>query len=100
MRLAVAIVYGMSIGFSNPVCAQAVHGSVTFRNVTVIPMDRERVLPGRTVVIQNGRIVKIGSSRTVRLPAGAVEIDGTRRYLLPGLADAHVHIFGRDELLL
>ena len=68
-------------------------------NVTVIPMDSERLLPGQTVVIRHGLISALGPSATTSVPAGAQRIDGTNRYLIPGLTDAHVHLRDRSELL-
>ncbi len=63
-----------------------------FVNVNVIPMDRERVLTGQTVVVQGGKIIAVGSSGAVKVPAGATRIDGTGKYLIPGLAEMHAHI--------
>jgi hypothetical protein len=45
---------------------------IAFENVTVIPMDRERRLEGRTVVVRGGRIAEIGPSTSVRVPEGAL----------------------------
>jgi amidohydrolase family protein len=67
---------------------------VAFVNVNVIPMDRERVEASQTVVVRGDRIEAIGASGSVVVPAGATIIDGTGRYLLPGLTDAHVHLLG------
>lgn len=66
------------------------------RNVNVIPMDRERVLPDQTVLIKAGRIVKIGDAGHMSIPARTKIIDGTGRYLIPGLSDMHVHIYDAD----
>ncbi len=63
-----------------------------FVDVTVVPMDRERLLPNQTVVIADGIIVKIGPTSAVAIPPNAVVIDGRRRFLAPGLTDAHVHL--------
>ncbi len=63
-----------------------------FVNVTVIPMDRERVLPGQTVLVQGDRIIALGPAGRVAVPAGATRIAGRGRFLLPGLADMHVHL--------
>ena len=65
---------------------------MAFVNVTVIPMDRERVDPGQTVVIRDGRIAVIGAVGEVPVPNGATVVDGSGRYLLPGLTDAHAHL--------
>src|SRR5687768_5670332 len=61
-------------------------------NVNVLPMDTERVLARQTVLIENGRIARLGSVAQVAVPRGAVVIDGTGKYLVPGLADLHVHL--------
>jgi imidazolonepropionase-like amidohydrolase len=41
--------------------------------------------------VQDGKIRAIG--KKLSAPAGAQVIDGTGRYLMPGLVDAHVHFF-------
>lgn len=64
-------------------------------HVNVIPMDRERVLPDQTVIVQDGRISKVGPASTTSVPAGATKIDAAGRYLIPALADMHVHMLGQ-----
>jgi imidazolonepropionase-like amidohydrolase len=66
--------------------------AVAFVNVTVIPMDRERVLPNWTVVVRDGRIVAQGASADVKVPPGATVVDGRGKYLIPGLGEMHAHI--------
>jgi imidazolonepropionase-like amidohydrolase len=63
-----------------------------FTDVTVVPMDRERLLPRQTVIVRSGRIEAIGPSARIRVPAGATVIAGRGRYLMPGLAEMHAHI--------
>jgi imidazolonepropionase-like amidohydrolase len=55
-----------------------------------------------TVVVKDGRIVELGKSDAVHVPADAKAVDGSGKYLIPGLWDMHVHeVFGdwlpRDE---
>lgn len=69
---------------------------VAFVDVTVIPMDRERMLPRQTVVIRGNRIVAIGPSDRVKVPAGGRKVDGRGKFLIPGLAEMHAHIPGGD----
>ena len=66
--------------------AQAEPGTYAFTDVTVIPMDSERVLPGHTVVVRDGVIVAVGPAGEVQVPADATRVDGRGRYLMPGLA--------------
>ena len=60
-------------------------------DVTVINPRTQAVLPHRTVVVEGGRIRSIQSS-TVEPPRGAQLINGTHRFVMPGLWDAHVHL--------
>jgi imidazolonepropionase-like amidohydrolase len=65
---------------------------VAFVHATVIPMDTERLVPDQTVLTAGGTILLIGPSSSVKVPATALRIDATGRYLLPALADMHVHL--------
>lgn len=72
-------------------------GPVTaFVDVHVVPMDRERVLERQTVLIEGGRIVAMGPSAEVDVPEGAFRIEGTGRFLMPGLAEMHGHLPSPD----
>ena len=86
--------------FASPGSAQvttANPGAVAFVNVTVVPMDRERTLSNQTVIVRNGLIAEIGDARRVKVPKGAQRIDGTGKFLIPGLMDMHVHLMSDEE---
>src|SRR5207248_1637982 len=70
--------------------------TTAFVGVTVVPMDRERVIERQTVLVRDGRIAGIGPAGAMRVPLGATRVDGRGKYLIPGLADMHVH-FGDNE---
>src|SRR5690606_2687832 len=42
--------------------------TIAFVDVTVIPMDRERTLPGHTVLVSDGRISAVGPADEVDVP--------------------------------
>jgi imidazolonepropionase-like amidohydrolase len=65
--------------------------TTVFSHVNVIPMDREIVLRDQTVIVKDGKIVALGPTRSVKVPKGSQRIDGSNQYLMPGLADMHVH---------
>lgn len=72
-----------------------VHAETTvFVNVNVIPMTAEIVLAEQSVVVQSGKITRIGHVDTVPVPKGAEVVDGTDRFLMPGLAEMHAHVSG------
>ena len=65
--------------------------SIAFVNVNIVPFDRERILEKQTVIVRDGRIAQIGPAGKVKVPAGALMIDGRGKYLMPGLADMYTH---------
>lgn len=65
--------------------------------VNVIPMDRERVISNQTVIVQNGVIAEIGDAAKVKVPNGAVTVDGRGKYLIPGLVDMHTHLLSDSD---
>jgi cytosine/adenosine deaminase-related metal-dependent hydrolase len=69
-------------------------------HVHVIPMDRERVLDDQTVIISGGKIEQMGPASSVKVPSTAKQIDGKGKYLIPGLTDAHVHLYSTIEFPL
>lgn len=73
-----------------PLMAQST--PVAFTNVTVLPMDGDRRLPNHTVIVQDGRILTMGPSARTPVPAGATQIDGRGKFLMPGLAEMHAHV--------
>ena len=68
------------------------NAATAFVNVNVVPMDRQQVLEGQTVIVQGDRILRIGPAATTDVPTGAIRIDGQGKYLLPGLSDLHAHL--------
>ena len=72
---------------------------VAFVNVNVVPMDRERVLGAQTVLISGGKIKAMGAVRKIALPKGTLRVDGTGKYLMPGLADMHGHLSHRGPAM-
>lgn len=46
------------------------------------------------VLVEKGRIVKVGKLESASIPADFTEIDLEGRFLMPGLIDAHLHLTG------
>lgn len=79
----------------NPTPA-ASHHVTAFTGVHVLPMDREGVLRDQTVVVRGDRIVDMGPAADVDVPDGATRVDGTGRFLMPGLVEMHGHMPGGE----
>jgi imidazolonepropionase-like amidohydrolase len=76
--------------------AQNAPAAVAFTHVNVVPMDSERVLRDQTVLVEQGRIRLLGSASEVTVPAGITTVDGSGKYLMPGLAEMHGHMPGGE----
>ena len=81
---------------ASAVCAQ----TTAFVNVNVVPMTSETVIGQQTVVVKNGIVAVLGPVDETPIPKGAQVIDGTDRFLMPGLGEMHAHVpaASSDEL--
>jgi len=52
-----------------------------------------QVLTRQVVIISGDRITEVGPEGQIKIPAGAQVVDLTRATVLPGLIDAHTHMF-------
>lgn len=65
-------------------------------NATVLTMRGTETLSSHTLVVRDGRIDTLAPSTECPVPAGLPVIDAGGWYLLPGLADMHVHLLPID----
>ena len=61
-------------------------------NVSLIPMTKNTIIPNQTVLIKGDKIIKIGDAKKVTPPSSAKVINGSGKYLMPGLSEMHAHI--------
>ena len=71
--------------------------TTAFVNVNVIDVTDGSVAPSRTVIVEDGIIRSIGEFRETPVAESAIVVDGTDRYLMPGLAEMHGHIPGGES---
>jgi hypothetical protein len=57
-------------------------------------MTEEKIVENQTVLVKSDRISEIGPADIIRIPQNARIIYGQGAYLMPGLADMHVHLKG------
>jgi hypothetical protein len=61
-------------------------------HIAVIDVEQGRVVPGRVVLVKGTRILGVLPAAETRLPATVRVIDGSGKYVMPGLWDMHVHL--------
>lgn len=77
--------------FFSSLCVAQKNSNITvITNVNVLSMESERILNSYTIMIKGNKIFKI--SPNINIPKEATIIDGTGKYVIPGLIDMHVHI--------
>jgi imidazolonepropionase-like amidohydrolase len=92
--LGVAAVFATCLALAGaqarPDAAKVVDEGIVIEDVTLISPERPASVPHAAVVIRDGKIAEIGTG----LVAGphAQRIDGRGRFLIPGLANTHVHV--------
>ncbi len=80
---------GQNISFKAP--AYLPKDTVAFVGGQIITMEGDQVIPNGVVLVENNKIVAVGSKESVRIPANALTIDISGKTIMPGLFDAHAH---------
>lgn len=81
------------IGFCSIGSAKPLETNPTaFIHSTLLPMTDQTVFNDQTVIVQNGKIISIGPSKKEKLPPNAKVINCQHAFLMPGLADMHMHL--------
>lgn len=65
-------------------------GDIALVGATVVPMNREGTLADHTVVVRGDRIALVAPSKSIDTSSAKV-VDVNGKWLVPGLADMHVH---------
>jgi imidazolonepropionase-like amidohydrolase len=74
--------------------------SLAITHVTVIDATGTPGQPGMTVIVNGSRIAAITPSTGARVPRNARVIDGSGKFMIPGLWDMHTHLsfYGPEAL--
>jgi len=96
LAVATLVSTGMALAQASSGAGAQANGISAFTGVTVIPMDSPRVLTDQVVLVRGTRIAEVGPRKSTHIPATANQIDGRGLFLIPGLADMHVHLMQGD----
>lgn len=77
-----------------------IDSSLAIQHVTLIDATGALAKPDMTVVIQGDKIAAIGKHSSIHLPPSTRIIDGTNKFLIPGLWDMHAHTGSESYLAL
>lgn len=68
------------------------------RNVSIISMEKDTIIPNSDILVSNRTIKQIGKDLQVSNSKVTI-IDGTNKFIIPGLADMHLHLWGDSTAL-
>ena len=68
------------------------------RNVNIIDVRTGKLMTGQGVIVSGDKISWIGPDKRLRLVSGTRVVDGTGKYIMPGLIDSHIHFFQSGSL--
>ncbi len=69
----------------------SVKSQLLIRNIAIVDVEYKKLLAPQNVLVRNGIITAIG--KKAKAEEGTEVIDGSGKWLMPGLVDAHVHFF-------
>src|SRR4029077_5100725 len=75
--------------------APTFHNDVVIKGGTILTVTHGKIENG-SIYIHNGKIAAVGQS--VNAPAGAMVIDASGKFVMPGIIDSHSHIALDDDV--
>ena len=85
--------FPLFLGASVLLCAQAWAGQQTWiTDVRLVSPEKLDRIESGSVLIEDGRIVRVERNTKASMPKGARKVDGKGYFLTPGLIDSHVHL--------
>ena len=93
----VALVAGLIASTLTTILLHSQQRSLAFTHLTVIDATGAAPTNDTTVIVSGDRIVARGQTARVPIPDGAIVVDATGKFLIPGLWDMHVHSFSYEN---
>lgn len=97
IRLVAVFLLLIAASFFSFACKRPQSSVIAVTHVTVIDMTGAAPAADQTVLIDKEKITALGLANSVSVPSGARIVDGRGKFLIPGLADMHVHLTGAGE---
>jgi len=83
----------LALGCSGPCLGAEGQKAVVIRAGQLFDGKSDQLVSNQVIVVQGDRIAEVGPAASVKIPAGAAEINLSMATVLPGLIDGHNHTF-------
>lgn len=87
------------VALATELVAQQAPKHVVVHAGRLLDVKTGKLLSDQTIVIEDGKIARAGSSAEIKTPADAMLIDLPNATVLPGLIDAHVHLTANPDFI-
>ena len=87
----------LSLALSAVACSSSQPPALAILHAIVIDATGAPPRPDSTVLISAGKIAAVGAVGSTPVPSNASILNATGKFLIPGLADMHVHLTGAGE---
>lgn len=87
-------------GCTNDVKHKPVDNSFVLKNIHIIDVENQTILPAKNIVVNNGKIDFITDDLSTLTLSNTPVIDGQGGYVTPGLIDMHVHMYEKAAYVL
>jgi cytosine/adenosine deaminase-related metal-dependent hydrolase len=94
------VILGIMLSIAYLSCTKTETADLAITNVTIIDVTGAPPQSDMTVLIADNRILKIRKAQKIKMAADAQVIDGSGKFLIPGLWDMHVHLGDKNDLAL
>lgn len=71
---------------------------IIIKDINIIPITSDTLIKNQSVLISNGKISAIGDYKKLSKNKKTTIINGKGKYLMPSLADMHVHLPEEDKI--
>jgi hypothetical protein len=78
-------------------CSKPHSATIAITHATIIDATVAPLKPNSTILIDREKIIAAGPDSSLEIPSDAHIIDATGKFLIPGLADMHIHLTGAGE---
>ena len=92
-----AVIFTLLLLLFTAACDKPHPATIAIIHATVIDATGAPPKPNSTVLIDGEKIFAVGPDSSIEIPSNARLINATGKFLIPGLADMHIHLTGAGE---
>lgn len=74
------------------------NADLIIKDIHVISMTSDSVIKNKSIAILNGKIIDINDFTKLKKDASTKIIDGTNKFVMPGLTEMHIHLPSSNKL--